>query len=369
MWTKGRTAVLFLGSLYLLGSLLSPAIAQKKKPPVKKPPAQNETKGQNQQAGSEGQFGTIYSLQNELNFCILSAKYTLEPFISYNRYAAETEKKLLVLDLAIKNNTTVEKYFDGDSFISVVDSKGEIYNGADYALVSKNGVEGAVTLRPGQGVGQPALKDPYQVAFLISNKSRIVKIIVNQGRLGKQEKVLRYFVAGATKEEAGEAGDPKNVIAGLPDNCKDPADKTGSTPLAEGKGKQGEYFPTGVYGVRFNSLDYSSDAIKGNPPDEGKKFAIVNVTVKLNYHREFSMFEFTGGDTPLHELVDGDGEHIKPFAFLKAKSDEDAEHSFKRGDEYNCRIVFMVPQKFEGKKLVLGATSAPKWAYDISAIK
>ena len=55
-------------------------------------------------------------------------------------------------------------------------------------------------------------KDPVQIAWKVPQKARIVKIMVNQPRLNRSEEVFRYYVAGATKEEAGDVGDPKNTV-------------------------------------------------------------------------------------------------------------------------------------------------------------
>src|SRR5207253_752830 len=115
----------------------------------------------------------------------------------------------------------------------------------------KGDADNSFTLRPGQGLGQPELKDPLRVAFSIPMKARITKIMVNKARLGKNEEVLRYYVAGATKEEAGEPGDPKNVIAALPEGVKDPADKSGAVPLEEGKGSMGAYLTSGSFGLKL----------------------------------------------------------------------------------------------------------------------
>ena len=49
----------------------------------------NETKGQGQLVGANGQFGVVYTLDNNFNFEILSAKYTMDPLIAYESPAAK----------------------------------------------------------------------------------------------------------------------------------------------------------------------------------------------------------------------------------------------------------------------------------------
>lgn len=339
----------------------------KKKPPVKKPPVKNQTKGQGQMVGANGQFGVIYSLSSHLNFAILSAKYTLEPFISYSQKKATAESKIFVLDIAVKNVQPTDNYL-GEPGITLVDSAGQLYNDGEFSLKSLNGKEASFNLRPGQGLGQASLNDPLQIGFVIPNKARIVKIMLNKGRLGKNEEVFRYFVAGAMKEEAGELGDPKNIITSFPESAKDESDKSGAIPLAEGKGVLGEYAPSGAYHLRLDKFEYSTDKVGTGDLEEGKKYAVATVTAKYAQRAEGSMFDVSGGDTPLHEAVDADGERAKPSAFLKAKRNEDADHAFKQGDEYTFRIVFTIPKEAKIKNLVLGSAASPKWAFDVSKL-
>ena len=346
------------------------AATKKAAPPKPKPSTPNQVKGQQQIAGANGQFGTVYSLKNGFNFAILSARYTLEPFIAYETVKAETEKKIFVFDFAVKNADPEDKFFSSDSLFTLVDDKGQLYASGALALQSKGKNEGSFTLRPGQGLGQPELKDPLQYAVLLPEKARIVKIMVNQGRKGRNEETLRYFIAGATQAEAGEKGDPKNVVAPLPTEARDPADSTGSTPLAEGKGTMGTYAPSGYFDLRLDSFSYSTDSLVDNAgPEEGNKFAVATVTVKSLVPITLSMFDVSGGDDPLYQITDSDDEREKPVTFLKAKRNESAEHEFKQGDEYSFRIVFSLPKDATAKTLVLGTGGARKWAIDVSGSK
>jgi hypothetical protein len=350
-----------------LAALAAPALAQQKaKAPAAKP-APNTVKGQGQLVGGSAQFGTVYSLQNGFNFEILSARYTLEPFVAYETQIAGTDQKLLVADIAIKNTEKGDNFWNMDSLFTLVDDKGELYPGGALALQSKAADSASATLRPGQGLGQPALNDPLRVAWVVPAKARIVKIMVNRGRAGQNEQVVRYFVAGATKAEAGEEGNPKNVIAPLPAEAA--ADKTGAVAAEVGKGTAGTYLPSGYFGLRLDSFAFTTEALGGNAPDEGKKYAVATVTVKNLTEKTLSMFDVEGGDSPLYELTDSEGERAKPVAYRKAKRDEDAEHEFKKGDEYTFRVVFVVPKDVTAKTLVLGTGGARKWSYDVSATK
>jgi hypothetical protein len=340
--------------------------------PAKQPP-RNTVRGQGQLVGQNGQFGVVYSLQQGFNFAILSARFDVVPFPALNgAITAKTGEKLLIMDLAIKNAQPQDSYFATDDLFTAVDTTGTLYQSGPVSLASKGNTVTDLTLRPGQGLGQPELKDPLRVAFAIPATARIVKIMVNQGRVGRNdEKVIRYYVAGATKAEAGEAGDPKNVIAPLPQTVRDPADPSGAVALDEGKGTLGTYFPSGGFALRLDSFAFSTEAlVEGNAPEEGQRYAVATLTAKSLIEDPLTMFEVTGGgDDPLYELTDADGERARPKSFRKAKRDEEPEREFKKGDEYSFRVVFSLPNNAAAKKLVLGVGYGRKWAYDVSGVK
>jgi hypothetical protein len=338
--------------------------------PAKEMP-RNEVKGQGQLHGRNGAFGVVYSLQNGFNFAINAARYTLEPFNGYGGATAGTDEKLVVLDFAIKNSQAADNYFGTDDLFTVVDETGQLYGARSVGLESQGSKGVPLTLRPGQGRGQVELHDPLRVAFAVPGKARIVKIMVNVGRAGHDdEKVIRYYVAGATKAEAGEDGDAKNVIAPLPDEVRDPAQPSGAVALEEGRAVSGIFFPSGAFALRLDSFFYSTQPlVDGSAAEEGKRYAVATVTARSLMDQSLTMFDVCGGDFPLHEITDADGERTKPTAYRKANRDESAEHEFRRGDEYTFRIIFTLPMDAAAKKLVLGTGGSRKWVYDIAGVK
>src|SRR5438309_12007125 len=114
---RRKDTVSFLFIIYAAITLTGSAIGQTQKKPTK-PPQKNETKGQGQLAGGNGQFGVIYTLQDKLNFEILSAKYTLEPFNSYDLTVVDVDQKLLVLDIAVKNATPNDYFVNNDGMFT-----------------------------------------------------------------------------------------------------------------------------------------------------------------------------------------------------------------------------------------------------------
>lgn len=370
--SKVAYTIFLASTVILVGTSSAQAQKPKKAVPAKptaKPPVQNQTKTQGQLAGGNGQFGVIYGIPS-FNFVILGARYTLDLYDAYGGIINDADSKIVVLDIALKNTEKSDSFFSPDGLITLVDQKGEIIQGGTLRLMSKIVDSASFTLRPGQGLGRPELKDAVQLAWKVPLKSRIVKIMVNKGRVGRKEEVFRYYVAGATKEDAGEAGDPKNVIQPLPEIARDPADKAGAVGAPVGKGSFGVWLPSGYFQIRADGFAYSMEnPVNDEPVEDGKRYAILTLTAKSDWSKDISMFEVIGGDFPTYEITDGDGERYKPVSYRKAKRKEDPEHAFKKGDEYTLRVVFLMPKDAVAKKLVIGTGSAYKWGPDVSGIK
>lgn len=327
-------------------------------------PAQNDVKGQKQLTGGLGQFGTTYTLKNGWNFTILSAKYTLDPFNSYGPVMADSDSKLVVIDFAIKNATPSDAFISIDGLFTLVDDKEQLYPGGSMTLESQGNKESSFNLRPGQGIGQPALKDPLRVAFMIPSKAHIAKIMINQGRLNTNEEVFRYLLTAPPKTADSKE---KTFLAPLPEPARDPADPFGCVALDVCKATMGAYVPSGPFFLRCDSLTSTSDPIfGGNPPDDGKKYWVATMSVKAGLQQERGMFDVEGGDGPLYEIKDSDGETYKPLGFRKPKADEDPDHQFKEmGEEYTFRIVFALPKDAKPKKFQLGAGGMHRWSIDL----
>lgn len=317
---------------------------------------QNDVKGQAQLKGISGVFGTVYSLQNGFNLAVLKARYTVDPFNAYLGVNAQVDQKILVIDFSLKNARPEDNFFDSSSIFSVVDTKGQVYQEFGIALESKGATEGSFNLRPGQGLGQPELKDALRVAFPIPGNVKIDKIMLNQGRLNTDEKVIRFPIVVENAKK-----DDRNVIAPLPDNVR-AADPSGAITLPSGKLEKGAFVSSGPFALRIDEMTTSADPLEGNPPAEGNVFFVLKMTGKLLAGQDDNMFTITGGDDPLHSIEDADGEKYRPTHFYKASKDEPAEKEFKTGDEYHFRMVFEVPKAAKLKTLTIGAGNFRKWS-------
>ncbi len=353
------------------------AVAKKKVPPkaVAVPP--NTSKGQTQVNGGNGQFGVIYTLKNKINFTILSAKYQVTPYPCYSKLYSTDKDKLLILQIAVKNVSTDDNFIgDFGGMISAFDDKQGKYDvgSGEMNLASVGEDSPQTNLKPGQGLGQTGLNDPLSVAIVVNRDAHIVKLILNQGREGRDEDVVRYYMSDATAENAGAAGDPANIIAPLPDWARDPNDKTGSVVpevMNGGKPGAGVLAVSTNYGATLDSFAYApADAqFNGNPADDGKRYAVATITLKNVSMVDATVYDAV--DTSSTVLTDADGDHYNIVYTRKAHADEDpaSDHVIKPGMTYTIRHVFMVPKPVQVKTYTYLAASGHSWIFDVSDIK
>lgn len=334
-------------------------------------PGDNTTRGQGQMAGGDGEFGTVYSMKDGFNEEILSAKYSIDPIVCYNGdgfLAPGDGEKLLVLEVAMKNATPTDN-FNGGWNMTAVDSDGTEYGVTVTRLASDGPKAFGPTLKPGQGLGQPELHNPMEILFKIPSKARIVKLIMNQGRLNHEEDVFRYYVAGATAAEAGKAGDPKNIIAALPQFVRDPGDPSGATAIDPGKGGQpggGVSCPSSRY---FVTLDSFGDApqgaqFDGSGPDDGKKFVFATMTMHNASSDDGPVYDFDGGKL---QLTDSNGDTYDMMGVEQAGADEKVadDHKVPAGQQYTVRVLFSAPANVTIKSLTFAGSGGRAWLFDL----
>jgi hypothetical protein len=360
----------YLVSLLLFGFFVANAhSASAQQAAHKTKPSSNYTKGQSQLAGGNGEFGVVYSLQDFWNEEILSAKYTLEGFNgSSNLWPTGTEK-MFVLNIAIKNAKSSNQWYNARGRYTLVDQTGKQYTSSAAGLASAGEATFEPTLNPGQGLGQLALNDPVRVAFEIDANSKITKIVLNEGRLGHNEKVLRYFLKGATAVEDGGDGDPRNVVAPLPADVQDPSDPSGATALAIGNGGK----PGSGTLLQSNFFDFSVDSFGDAPagttaggglPGNNKKFVQAFITIHNPTPDELDTGWFQADGT--QELIDTDGDTYKVDKILKASSDDDTGNRVQPNAFVKFRFVYEVPTNVKLQTLKIGSYNARLWNVDIS---
>lgn len=327
--------------------------------------AQEESKGQEQLKGISGKFGATYTLSNQFNFTLLSAKYELKPANAYEIQKCIFGTKLVVLDMTLKNVSNQDNYFNPGDLFTLVDDKQNIYSGGSAWVESTQRANNTWTLRPGQGIGQAALNDPFRIAFRVPGDAKIDKIMLNMGRAGHDdEKVIRYNLVEPTKE-AASAG--KNFIAALPVECQSPHSAWGAVLAPEGKGAIGKTVPSGYFSISLDSVGPApaGTTYAGSAPEEGKIYWVATFTCTNLTDQDLGMFDMYGGDTPSYLLTDADGEQYRPLGYRKKNTDEDSDRTLKRGEKYSFRVFFFLDQKVKPNHIVYGTGDATKWGCDL----
>lgn len=214
------------------------AFAQKAKP--KTPPKKSTvgTLGTAQAKGGEGRFGTTYTIANSggymYNITIASAEYTVARHnLNKGVYVVPKEgEKLLLLHLLIQNPKPDDLYVGASSItFSTVAADNKTRDECSTLRRVSAKEELADTLKPGQKFPEEVL-----VACTVPATGPVPKLILNMGRKGTNEEVVRYFLGRAP-----------NIIKPLPAPYADPADPSGATAFAETPAKIGTAYATGLY--------------------------------------------------------------------------------------------------------------------------
>jgi hypothetical protein len=340
-------------SVFLIFAIAAFGIAgQKPKPKVV--PQKHETRGTTQVAGGYVKFGEVYSLKNGVNFQILKAAYTMDNFPAYNQTSNAPEEKLVVFDIAVKNwmkDQDLDFNSAGGDFMVLFDAAGHKYTG-EAELKSNGTKEMYVTLKPGQGLGQPALNDAYRVAFRVPLDAEITKVMVNQPRMGKSEEVLRYVLDRSDKEF-----DPANVIAPLPAEVRDPSGKGGAA-LKEGKGRIGLVMPAGPYTYEVLKVEPNVGPLSEKvTPEEGHHFVAVTLKITNVDLRDQTFFD---GSPRESYVLDADGDRHPIVAVVKVSSDEEPSYdTMTPGASKTIRLLFDLPASAKPQSLTLAGSYYP----------
>ena len=227
-------------------------------------------------------------------------------------------------------------------------------------MASSKGEEFTANLKPGQGLGQVGLGNPLQDIFEVPLNAKITKMMITKGRLGKNEEVVRYLMAGTDP-----AADPHNIIAPLPPEVADPSDKSGATALPAGIGKMNTWCPAGLFAYKFTGLTSTTDQISERlVPGDGHKYMIATVVIKRLGQKPESIWGAQGDDVA---ITDTDGEKNSRLLMMKASSYDPVreEQEIKMGDEVTVRFLFEVSKSATLKNLVLSGGNYP-WTFDLS---
>lgn len=352
------------------------ALAQAPKPKTKQAPG---TIGTKQLAGTEGQIGTTYTFEVKdaiprFNFTLLSAMYTVDnvPRLE-GSYAPGKDEKLLVLRYQIHNPNKEDISIAAEGFalahFQAVASDNKTFN-CELTPVALN--EGS--RKPGKPypnadlVLKPGQKSEVLVAAIrVPAVASVPKLIIQRGRVGTNEQVVRFDLKGKVKP--------------LPAPFADPADATGATALSTIPAKIGDK----CLGIRSDfevtSFAYTGETIGDIAPDEGGKLLVVGVTGTFKNGSRGGVIG--GGDTFSGYYTDASGEKVTGdeanLTILRATRPapfDGEEHEY--GEKYTLRMIFRVPSGVSPKTVVLqnnssddggGELVSRSYIFDLSAVK
>src|SRR5579872_5917793 len=119
----------------------------------------NQTKGTEQASGSEGLFGTTYTVIGAdgfgpINFTLLSASYRVEPvcFVPGHNYTPGVDQKMLEVHFRVKNPNKSDFYISSRTLFQAVDASGNLITDVGDSKSTTANTLLDIMLKPGQGV-------------------------------------------------------------------------------------------------------------------------------------------------------------------------------------------------------------------------
>lgn len=311
--------------------------------PAATKPAQPVVMGTTQLAGQTAKLGQALTVgkQSPLNFTLLSASYsTGRVLIGTTLLTPKAEEKLLVLRFTAHNPTKQDINLSGLT-LTAVDAK-------DVNHVSYSAFVRAGTTEEYRANLKPAQKVEIVSVVRVPASGVIPKLIVQRG----DGPVLRYDLRGVAKA--------------VPAPFADPRDASGATALADAPAKLGSTYAMGRYDMTFKAVTFSKDEMLGRAAPAGKRYVLVDVTMKN---------AGLDADSPSHytfrtELVDADGEPVEFWVLAKGSRPEEAiNRAVRPGEEYNVRLVFVAPDGVGLGKLTVREQGGHGVVFDVSSVK
>lgn len=330
-----RSTFLILSTVSILPAVAGAAAPAAKKPVAKKPAPATKAGGPvvlgtKQLPGDFGQFGTTYTLGKDepLNFTLKSAEYSISRVnLGTNSWVPGSGQKVLVLHYTVQNpNPQEARYYWADLKFTAVGKDDKNY---EYLQVAgREGTTDSVEINL-----KPAQKLEVWGAILVPAEGVVPKLIVE-----RQEgcPVVRYDLRGKVK--------------GLAAPFVEASDADAATVAKQVTLKPGEVAPIGVFDAKLESVAYTTEALGGTALEKGQRFLAATFTLKNSTGdaRRYYWGDFEA------EVRDADGEKA-PFVqqLLKASRNETAEGDLPPGEEYRVRFLFVLPEKVDGKTIIL----------------
>ncbi|PYE55413.1 hypothetical protein [Deinococcus yavapaiensis] len=275
--------------------------------------------GTTQLDGQNAKVGQTFTVgkQSPLNFTLTSAEFSASRVtIGKTTIAPGKDEKLLIVRFTVHNPQPKDVRFDANAFTFTAVDAQDVNHVAE-RFVARDGTaeEVAVNLKPAQKLAVLAV-------LKVPAKGVVPKLIVQREASAP---VLRYDFAGGVKP--------------LPAPFADSADTSGATSLAVLTAAQGVAYPLKHLDVTFEGARFTTDAMQGNAPGRGKRYLVVNVSLRNMTAQD----AYVGLQTLRPEARDADGERTMFKTVLKASRDELVGTQVAPSDTLKVRYVFEVP--------------------------
>lgn len=321
-----------------------PVVSVAKKAAAKKP-AKRIVLGTKQLDGSQAKLGVTYTLgkQDPINVTLNKIEYSVEPIrFGSTILVPKSDQKLLVLHYTLHNCKASDRYIGWSAVdINAVDS-----NDTNWRYIQDVSVE--TTFETCKVYLKPAQKIKLYTAILVPAKGEIPKLMIQSS----DKLVLRYDIRGKASP--------------LPDPIADPADPTKATALERVPAQMGTYYPMGDLHGKIDSVEFSTEPFKEQPPKKGYRYLVIKGSARNN------LFEKRGlsWGTFVPKVVDGDGGQIDwGQETYFASRDEGIRSNIEPGQELRFRWVFDVPEKLPLQNISVTEGNGRAFVYDLSQIK
>lgn len=353
-----RSPLGLLAALGVLAPLSVAAVAAPpKKPVAPKPPAVKPAApksntvvlGTTQLPGDFGKLGQTYTIGDpqarSINFTLDRAEFSVRPFvIAGTNIVPKADEKLLVLHFTVHNPLPEEQSYDWSGIhFTAVDAKDVNHENEQY-VVREGTTEDSLSVNL-----KPAQKIAVQTVIVVPAAGVVPKLIVKRD---DNSAVIRYDLRGK--------------VSPVPAPVADPADATGATARREVPSPAGTLQPLGPLEARVDGLTFAKEKLGDIEPEEGKRFAVVAVTLR-NPVASALQYDW---NTLAPELTDAAGDKYEyNQVMLKAAQNTLSEGGTLRpGEEVRVRYFFAVPEAAQPKTLRLsfGGEEGRAFLFDVS---
>lgn len=323
------------------------AMAAAKKPAAKPKSGQpHVVQGTTQLKGEYAEFNKTYTLGKEepINITLKSAEYTANR-VKFGDifFCPMADEKLLVLHLTYHNPQPEMLSVNWDTVhFTAVDATNTNREYVEYVGLKENNNQLEMELKPAQKI------DVYTV-IKVPAKGEVPKLIAQS----RDNLVLRYDLRGKVKPLPAPYAAP---------------DSKGMTALGEVPAKVGDYYPTGRFDIKVDSIEYLDENIGKYELEEGERFLVINFSVKAQVPETsiyWSTFE------PMLLTEDGDTLDWNEELFLASRA-KAVDMEMKLGQEVKVRHFFAVPEDVKVKTYSIRETEfegSRSFVYDVSGVE